>query len=98
LYWCETSSLIIKAEHRLRVSENRLLKRIFVHKMDEGTGDWRKVHEELHNLHSTPNIIRVIKSRRMMRWVGHVMYMERDEKCVQIFRWQVCREEICRKA
>jgi hypothetical protein len=54
------------------VFENRVLRRIFVLKRDEVTGDWRKLHnEELHNLHFSPSIIRMIKSRRM-RWAGHV--------------------------
>jgi hypothetical protein len=53
-------------EHRLRVFENRVLRRIFGPKRDEMTGEWRKLHnEELHNLYSSPNIIRIIKSRRM---------------------------------
>jgi hypothetical protein len=59
------------------VFENSVLKRIFGPKRDEVTGDWREVHnEELHNLHSSPNIIRMIKSRRM-RWAGHVARMGR---------------------
>jgi hypothetical protein len=54
------------------VFENRVLRRIFGPKRDEVTGDWRKLHnEELHNLHSSPNITRMIKSRRV-RWAGHV--------------------------
>jgi hypothetical protein len=54
------------------VFENRVLRRIFGTKRDHVTGDWRKLHnEELHNLYSSPNIIRIIKSRRM-RWAGHV--------------------------
>jgi hypothetical protein len=58
-------------EHRLRVFENRVLKRIFRRKKDEVTGGWRKLHnEELHNLHSSPSIIRMIKSRKI-RWTGH---------------------------
>jgi hypothetical protein len=62
-------------EHRLRVFENRVLRRIFGPKRDEVTEDWRKLHnEELHNLYSLPNIIRTIKSRRM-RWEGHVTQM-----------------------
>jgi hypothetical protein len=62
-------------EHRLRVFENRVLRRIFGPKRDVVMGDWRKLHnEELHNLYSWPNIIRMIKSRRM-RWAGHVVRM-----------------------
>jgi hypothetical protein len=54
---------------------HRVLRRIFVPKRDDVTGDWRKLHnEELHNLYSSPNIIRMIKSKRM-RWVGHVALM-----------------------
>jgi hypothetical protein len=59
-------------EHKLRVFENRVLRRIFGPKRDGVTGGWRKLHnEELHNLYSSPSIIRIIKSRRM-RWAGHV--------------------------
>jgi hypothetical protein len=66
LYGCETWSLILREDHRLRVFENRVLKRIFGPRRDEVTGDWRKLHnEELHNLYSSPKIIRMIKSRRM---------------------------------
>jgi hypothetical protein len=61
------------------VFENRVLRGIFGPKRDEMTGDWRKVHnEELHNLYSSPNIIRMIKSRRM-RWEGNVERMGRRE-------------------
>jgi len=56
----------------MRVLENRMLRRIFGPKRDEVTGEWRKLHnEELNDLYSSPNIVRVMKSRRM-RWVGHV--------------------------
>jgi hypothetical protein len=62
----------LREEHRLRVFESRMLMRIFGPKIDELTGGWRKLHdEELHNLHSSPNIIRMIMSRRM-RWAGHI--------------------------
>jgi hypothetical protein len=58
LYGCETWSLTIREEHRLRVFENRVLRRIFGRKRDEVTGEWRKLHnEELHNLYSSPDII-----------------------------------------
>jgi hypothetical protein len=64
LYGCEILSLTLKEEHRLRVSENRALRRIFGPKRDEVAGGWRKLHnEELHNLYSSPSIIGMIKSR-----------------------------------
>ena len=72
LYGCETWSLTLRDERRLRVFENRMLRRVFGPKRDEVTGEWRKLHkEELSDLYSLPNIVRVVKSRRM-RWVGHV--------------------------
>jgi hypothetical protein len=75
LYGCETWSLALREEHRLRVFENRVLRRIFGPKGDEVTGEWRKLHNgELHNLYISPDIIRQIKSRRM-RWAGHVARM-----------------------
>jgi hypothetical protein len=71
----------LRKEHRLRVFENRVLRGIFGPKRDEVTGRWRKMHnEELHNLYSSPNIIRMIMSRRMT-WAGHVARM-RDKKNV----------------
>jgi hypothetical protein len=77
LYGRETWSLILREGHRLRVFENRVLRRIFGPKMDEVTGEWRKLHnKELHDLYSSPSIIRIIKSRRM-RWAGHVARMGR---------------------
>jgi len=75
LYGCETWSLTLREERRVRMFENRVLRRIFGPKRDELTGEWRKLHnEELNNLYSSPSIVRVIKSRRM-RWAGHVARM-----------------------
>jgi hypothetical protein len=72
LYGCETWSLTVREEPKLRVFENRVLRRIFGPKRDGVTGRWRKLHnEELHNLHSSPSIIKIIKSKRL-RWMGHV--------------------------
>jgi hypothetical protein len=65
----------LQEEHRFRHFKNRVLWKIFGSKWEEVTGDWRRLHnEELHDLHSPPDIIRVIKSRRM-RWAGHVARM-----------------------
>jgi hypothetical protein len=65
----------LREEHRLRVFENRVLRRIFGPRMEEDES-WRTLHnDELHNLYSSPNIVRVNKSRRM-RWAGHVARME----------------------
>jgi hypothetical protein len=76
LYGCETLRLTLREVHRLGEFENRVL-RIFEPKRDEVTGGWRKLqNEELHNLYSSPSIIRMIKSRSM-RWAGHVAQMGR---------------------
>jgi hypothetical protein len=66
LYGCDTWSLTLREEHRLRVFENRVIRRIFGPRTEEVIGDWRRLHnEELHNLYTSPNIIRVIKTRRL---------------------------------
>jgi hypothetical protein len=72
VYGCGTWSLTQREEHRMRVFKNRVLRRIFGPKRDEVAREWRRLHnEELNDLYSSPNIIRVIKSKKM-RWVGHV--------------------------
>jgi hypothetical protein len=72
---CETWSLILKEERRKRVFENKVLRKISGPNMDEVTGEWRRLHnKELYGLYSSPNIIRVMKSRRL-RWAGHVACM-----------------------
>jgi hypothetical protein len=84
LYGRETWSLTLREEHRLRVFENRVLRIIFGPKRDEVTGEWRKLHnEELHNLYSSPDIIRQVKSRRM-RWAGHVARMGEERKVYKV--------------
>ena len=71
---CETWSLTLREERKLRVFENMVL-RIFGPRRDEVMGEWRRLHnEELNDLYCSPNIVRVIKSRRM-RWAGHVARM-----------------------
>ena len=75
LYGRETWSLTLREERRLRVFEHRVLRTVFEPKRDEVTGEWRKLHnEKLSDLYALPNIVRVVKSRRM-RWAGHVSRM-----------------------
>jgi hypothetical protein len=75
LYGCESWSLTLSERHRLGMFENRVLRRIIGSKRDEVTGEWRILHdEELHDLNSSPSIIRIMKARRM-RWTGHVARM-----------------------
>ena len=75
LYVCEIWSLTLREERRLRVFDNRVLRGILGPERDEVTGEWRKLHnEELNDRYCSPNILRVIKSRRM-KWAGHVECM-----------------------
>jgi hypothetical protein len=72
---CETWSLTLREKRRLRVFENRVLRRVFGPRRDEVIREWRKLHnEELNDLYCSPNILRLMKSRRM-RWAGHVALM-----------------------
>jgi hypothetical protein len=81
LYGCETWSLTLREENRLKVFENRVLMRIFGCKRDEVTGEWRKLHDEkLHNLYSSPNI----KSRGM-GWARHVACMGEERKVYKVW-------------
>ena len=74
LHGCEACSLRIREERRLRVFENRILRRIFGPKKDLN-GEWRRLHYDLHSLYRSPNIVTVIKSRRL-RWAGYVVRIE----------------------
>ena len=84
MYCCETWSLTLKEEHRLRVFENKVLRKIFGAMKDEITGEWRKLHNAaLHALYSSPNIIRSLKSR-LLRWAGHVARMEQSRNAYRV--------------
>jgi hypothetical protein len=84
LYGTEIRSLTLRKEHRLRVFENSVLRRIFGPKTEEVIGGWRKLHnEELRNVYSSPNIIRMMKSRTM-RWAGHVARMGKRRNAYRI--------------
>jgi hypothetical protein len=87
----ETWSLTLREEHRLRVFENRVLRRIFGLKREELMGGWRKLHdEELRDLYSSPSIIRIIKLKRM-RWAGHVARVGRRGTLIDYW-WESQRE------
>jgi hypothetical protein len=84
LYGCEAWSLTAREERKLRLFENMLLRRIFGPRRNEVKGEWRRMHnEELNGLHSSPNIVRVIKSRRM-RWAGHVARMGEERGAYRV--------------
>jgi hypothetical protein len=83
IYGCETWYLTLREERRLRVFENRILRRIFGPTRD-ANGEWRRLYnEELHSLLRSPNIVRVIKSRRL-RWAGHVARMDEGRSSINI--------------
>jgi hypothetical protein len=89
--------LTLREEHRLRVIENRVLRKIFGPRRDEVTGERRKLHnEELHNLYSSPNTIRMIKSRRM-RWARHLARMLETRNAYRILVGKARRKETTRK-
>jgi hypothetical protein len=91
LYGCETWSLKLREEYRLRVFDNRVLRRIFGPKRNEVTGEWKKLHiEELRDLYSSSSINKIIKSRRM-RWAGHVARMGRRGMIIDNW-WESERE------
>ncbi|KAJ4432879.1 hypothetical protein ANN_21518 [Periplaneta americana] len=84
LYGCETWTLTLREEQRLRVFENKVLRKIFGAKRDEVTGEWRNLHNaEMHALYTSPDIIRNIKSRRL-RWAGHVARMGESRNAYRV--------------
>jgi len=84
MYGCETWLLTLREERKLRVFENMVLRRIYGPRRDEVTGEWRKLrNEELNDLYSSPNIVRVIKSRRV-RWAGHVARMGKERGAYRV--------------
>ena len=91
LYRCETWSLTLREERKLRVFENMVLRRIFGPRRDEVTGDWGKLlNADLNDLYSSPNIVRVIKSRST-RWAGHVARIGEERDCIGSW-WENRRE------
>jgi hypothetical protein len=85
LYECETRSVTLTEERRLREFENSVLRKLLGPNKEEVTREWRRLHkEELYVLYSSPNTIRVIKSRRI-RWAGHVTLKGREKRCIEDF-------------
>jgi len=83
LYECEAWSLTLREERRLRVFENKILRQMFGPKRDEN-GEWKRLHnEDLHSLYRSPNIFRVIKSRKL-RWAGHIARMEEGRSAFKV--------------
>ncbi|KAJ4448654.1 hypothetical protein ANN_00044 [Periplaneta americana] len=98
LYGCETWTLTLREEQRLRVFENKVLRKIFGAKKDEVTGEWRKLHNtELHALYSSPDIIRNIKSRRFEMGRACSTY-GRIQKCIQSVSWEAGGKKTFREA
>jgi len=92
VYGCETWSLTLREERRLRVFQNRVLRRIYGSKREEVIGEWRKIHtEKLNDMYSAPNIVRVIKSR--LRWTGHVERLGERTGAIQGFRLDTSGKE-----
>jgi hypothetical protein len=83
-----SATLTLWEEHKLRVSENRVLREIFGAKGEQVTGGWNKVHEEPHNLYSSPNIMMMIKSRKMGQALHIVRTYMGDKECVHNLRWK----------
>ena len=93
LYGCETWSFTLREERRLKVFENRVLRRIFGPKRDEITGEWRNLHkEELNDLYCSSNVVRVIKSRGM-RWERQVASMGKSRGVCRVW-WGKLRERV----
>ena len=97
LYGCETWSLTLREECRLRVFENRVLRRIFGPKKDEVTGEWRRLHnKELYALYFSPNTMQVIKLRRL-RWAGHVERVGGEYRCMHGLNGETIQKESLEK-
>jgi len=84
LYGCESWSTTLADEHKLRVFENKILRKIYGPKRDEMTGEWRRLHnDELYGLYDSPNVVKIMKSRRL-RWADHVSRMEKKGRLYSI--------------